>query len=282
VAAGDQPDNGVSRFDAYRRYADSALFLSGVFPAPPPRRKPARAARAPHAAPVPSIDGAYYVSTGKAMYRMAAGEREAGAKSQPETLTRLAEFFEVYASALAEMSERYILGADRTLIADKMLDAFNAYRRSGDAQRLDGMRRYAEILHVDPRRFRQPTSPLRRRVCDLPGAGRSLALRQITASPHRTQPRPLPSGRFGMARHTQPDGSRRRPINRTTSGALYDDAPATWSCRSCRDCPRGQKSSPSAAPRSPSASARPRESIGCSVTSSTTRMPTAILRSCRR
>lgn len=153
VTAGDQPDDGASRFDAYRRYADSALFLSGVFPPSPRRRKPARSARASHTAPVPSIDGAYYVSTGKAMYRMAAGEREAGAKSQPETLTRLAEFFEVYASALAEMSERYILGADRALIADKMLDAFNAYRRSGDAQRLDSMRRYAEILHVDPRRF---------------------------------------------------------------------------------------------------------------------------------
>ena len=151
--AGDHPDNGVSRFDAYRRYADSALFLSGVFPASPRRRKAARTAPAPHTAPVPSIDGAYYVSTGKAMYRMAAGEREAGANSQPETLTRLAEFFEVYASALAEMSERYIMGADRALIADKMLDAFNAYRRTGDAQRLDGMRRYAEILHVDPRRF---------------------------------------------------------------------------------------------------------------------------------
>jgi hypothetical protein len=58
------------RFEAYRRYGDSALFLSGVFRASLARRTrrgdgPLRGTR------TPSVDASYYVSTGRTMYRMA-------------------------------------------------------------------------------------------------------------------------------------------------------------------------------------------------------------------
>ena len=51
------------------------------------------------------------------------------------------------------MSERYILGFDLDLIADKMLDNFNRYRETGDEHALDNARRYASILRLDRARF---------------------------------------------------------------------------------------------------------------------------------
>lgn len=139
------------RFEAYRAYADSALFLSGVF-APAARRRrqgvhgPLRGARA-------GIDQQYYVTTGKAMYRMAARQREAERTSQRDTLARLAECFEVYADALNEMSERYIRGFDLALLTDKMLDSYNRHRALGDAAAAADARRYASVLQVDRSRF---------------------------------------------------------------------------------------------------------------------------------
>lgn len=35
------------------------------------------------------------------------------------------------------------------LIADKMLDSFNRFRRTGDDRHLENARKYAAILHVD-------------------------------------------------------------------------------------------------------------------------------------
>jgi hypothetical protein len=142
----------ADRFGAYRRYADTALFVSGVFPASTPAVRPRehgkmlqRRAR--------GIDGAYYVSTGKTMYRMAAHEDAAQRAKQRETLLKLAEYFEFYVDALNEMSARYILGFDLDLVADKMLDAFNRYRETGDEHALDNARRYASILRLDHARF---------------------------------------------------------------------------------------------------------------------------------
>jgi hypothetical protein len=149
----EKPPQGTGNvYEAYRRYADSALFIGGVFPPGPHaqprprsvlRRQPRRA----------GVDRGYYVSTGKAMYRMAARDGHAQCPHQPETLVRLADYFEVYLDALNEMSEHYILGFDMELIADKMLDAFNRYRASREPQHLTNARRYAAILHVDRQRF---------------------------------------------------------------------------------------------------------------------------------
>ncbi len=142
----------ADRFDAYRRYADTALFVSGVFPAQ------VAAPNAPHKGVMMQqrprgVDGAYYVSTGKTMYRMAAHEDAAERAQQRETLLKLAEYFELYVDALNEMSGRYILGFDLELMADKMLDNFNRYRETGDERALDNARRCASILRLDRSRF---------------------------------------------------------------------------------------------------------------------------------
>jgi hypothetical protein len=138
-------------FEAYRQYADGALFLAGVFPE---SLRPRRRAADTHLRrrDAPSVDRGYYVSTGKTMYRMAADRREAE-QPQRDTLAKLAEHFEVYADALNEMSARYIMGFDMELIGDKMLDAFNRYRETGDDGDLATARRYAALLRLDPSRF---------------------------------------------------------------------------------------------------------------------------------
>ena len=56
------------------------------------------------------------------------------------------------------MSERYIMGFDTQLIADKMLDNFNRYRETRDEHHLTSVRRYASILRVDGDAFPPPAS----------------------------------------------------------------------------------------------------------------------------
>jgi len=139
-------------FEAYRKYADTALFVTGVFPESLSKRRPSsrtplrrRAAR--------TVDAGYYVTTGKTMYRMAARHELAEHTEQRELLDRLADYFEVYMDALNEMSDRYIMGFDMELIADKMLDSINRYRHTGEARYIENARRYAAILRVDQQRF---------------------------------------------------------------------------------------------------------------------------------
>lgn len=142
------------RFEAYRRYADSALFLTGVFRASVerPRRRSQRGPLATNRR-ASAVDASYYVSTGKTMYRMASQQSPAAETQQRETLERLAQFFEVYVEALNEMSARYILGFDLNLLADKMLDSINTYRISKDERALTAARRYAAILQLDADRY---------------------------------------------------------------------------------------------------------------------------------
>jgi hypothetical protein len=117
------------RYETYRAYGDSALFLTGVFPSSlRPRRSRAAMMRA---RPASGVDHEYYVTTGKAMYRMAS-EQRSGEQRQRMTLARLSEGFELYADALNEISDRYITGLDRELIADRMLDSMNRARETGD------------------------------------------------------------------------------------------------------------------------------------------------------
>ncbi|MEX2246357.1 MAG: hypothetical protein WEC75_06690 [Dehalococcoidia bacterium] len=139
-------------FEAYRKYGDNALFVTGMFPQSVGRRRPSgRSALRRRAAR--GVDAGYYVTTGKAMYRMAARHELAEDTEQRGTLEKLSEYFEVYMDALNEMSERYIMGFDMELIADKMLDNFNRYRASGEERYLTNARRYAAILHLAPERF---------------------------------------------------------------------------------------------------------------------------------
>ena len=145
-------DRFENRFEAYRSYGDNALFVSGVFPASLKPRRSSR--RSPmRRTPARTVDGEYYVTTGKTMYRMAANDSGAPATREPETLLKLAEHFEIYVDALNEMSERYIVGFDMDLIADKMLDNFNRYRETGEERSLDQARRYASLLRIDGQRF---------------------------------------------------------------------------------------------------------------------------------
>jgi hypothetical protein len=133
-------------FEAYRKYADNSLFVAGVFPRALRRRRG-------RAGPVPSIDRSYYVTTGKRCYRLAARHELAELTQQRAPLEKLAAYFEVYMEALNELSERYIMGFDLHLIADKMLDNFNRYRQTGEERFLQNARRYAAILKLDPDAF---------------------------------------------------------------------------------------------------------------------------------
>ena len=131
-------------FEAFRKYADRSLFLTGVFPEVLRKR-----ARSGWANSVSIVDCAYYVSTGKRFYRMAA-EHDLADTDQRDTLTKLSSHFEVYLDALNEISERYIMGFDMKLIADKMLDSINTYRETGEERHLLNAGRYAAILKVHP------------------------------------------------------------------------------------------------------------------------------------
>jgi hypothetical protein len=62
------------------------------------------------------------------MYLRAAEHHHRECPHEPRTLALLGDNFELYADALQEMSERYILGFDFGLMADKMLDAMNTGR----------------------------------------------------------------------------------------------------------------------------------------------------------
>lgn len=137
-------------FELYRRFADNSLFLTGVFPLsfPPGRRGGHRLPR-----PIPRIDISYYVSTGKTCYRLASEHDLAEFTHQRETLEKLSDYFELYKEALNEISERYILGFDMNLIADKMLDNFNIYRRTGEEKYLNNARKYAALLKVNESSF---------------------------------------------------------------------------------------------------------------------------------
>lgn len=136
-------------FEVSRKLGDNALFVTGMFPGAVGRRLPRWRRREPR----PRFERGYFMDLGRRYYRLAAGQELAEVVGQRETLQKLAGYFEVYAGALNEMSERYIMGFDMGIIADKMLDSFNRYRRTGDRQYLETAQKYAALLRVDRRRF---------------------------------------------------------------------------------------------------------------------------------
>jgi hypothetical protein len=153
-------------FEASRQLGDNSLFVTGMFPDVRPRRRwGGRRRRGPSQF---RFDRAYYVELGRRYYRVAAAEPLAEFVGQREVLRKLADYFTQYQEALSEVSQRYVLGFDMDLMANKMLDAFNAYRRSGDPVHLDSARRYAALLKVDGRSF---PGLFRRRPPPVLGAG---------------------------------------------------------------------------------------------------------------
>ena len=131
-------------FEATRHLADNALFITGIFPSSRPWRRGRRRWASPR------FDRAQFMELGQRYYRVAAGEQLAEVVGQRPVLLRLATRFPFYVAGLNELSQRYVLGFDMNVVADKMLDAWNLYRRTGEQRYLDQATRYASILKVDP------------------------------------------------------------------------------------------------------------------------------------
>jgi hypothetical protein len=134
-------------FEAYRRLGDNSLFLTGVFPHSLTRRWGRRSFSPP------VVNRSFYVRMGKDYYARAAEHELAEVTGQGPTLARLSRHFDVYVDVLNEIAERYVLGFDIELLADKMLDNFNLYRRTGETAYLENARKYAALLQVDRRAF---------------------------------------------------------------------------------------------------------------------------------
>lgn len=135
-------------FEAYRKLGDTSLFLTGLFPRALGRRHPGRRRQE-----WLRLDPARYVELGQRYYELAARHEFAQWTGQGPVLAKLSHYFQIYREALNEASERYILGFDMNIIADKMLDQFNLYRRTGQQRHLENARKYAAILRVNSAQF---------------------------------------------------------------------------------------------------------------------------------
>jgi hypothetical protein len=130
-------------FETSRHMADNALFVTGVFPSSQNRRRSRGGLRPPR------IDRAYFIELGRRYYRVAAEEQLAEVVGQRHVLAKLSDHFTFYMEALNEVSSRFLLGFDMETVANKMLDAFNRYRQTGDPEQLENAKKYAALLKVD-------------------------------------------------------------------------------------------------------------------------------------
>lgn len=137
-------------FEAYRKVGDNALFITGMFPRSLERRRTWALRRRRTLTTTPYVDRAHYTDLGKRHYQLASNHELAYWTGQHRVLAKLADHFEIYREALNELSERYVLGFDLNIIADKMLDYLNLYRRTGDEHHLETARKYAALLAIDP------------------------------------------------------------------------------------------------------------------------------------
>ena len=128
-------------FEASRQMADNALFVTGIFPTAGRRR---RGWGRP-----PRFDREHFIDLGQRYYEVAAAEDLAEVVGQRLVLQKLSSGFRFYVETLNEVSQRYILGFDMELMSNKMLDAYNAYRRTGDQAYLDSASKYAALLKID-------------------------------------------------------------------------------------------------------------------------------------
>jgi hypothetical protein len=132
-------------FEFHRKLGDNALFLTGLFPAAIGRRSRQRR----WFSASPRLDRAHYVAFGQRNYQAAAQHELADWTGQRTILSRLSDHFETYMDALNEMAENYVMGFDMRLIADKMLDSINRYRRTSDQKHLEDASKYAALLKID-------------------------------------------------------------------------------------------------------------------------------------
>lgn len=133
-----------SPFEACKKYGDNALFITGVYPRSIGRKR--AAGRMGGAA---GVDVGHFVTLGKRYYEMAARNDTGQGAHLRGTLERLSRFFDVYVEALNEMSDRYVMGIDMHVIADKMLDAFNRYKETRANSDLEAARKYASLLRLE-------------------------------------------------------------------------------------------------------------------------------------
>jgi hypothetical protein len=145
-------------FEASRQMADNALFVTGIFPAAGRRR---RGWGRP-----PRFDREHFIDMGSRYYQVAAEEELAQVVGQRDVLIKLSQGFRFYVDALNEVSQRYVLGFDMELISNKMLDAFNNYRHTGDQAYMALASKYAALLKID-RSFGAVRRP-RGRILNIP------------------------------------------------------------------------------------------------------------------
>ncbi len=162
----EEAEHGATReaqnlFEANRNIADSTLFLIGIFPASlTGRRSRWQRRRNPTMQVVPKLDISYYTRLGRSHYALASEHELARWTGQDRVLSRLSNNFGIYAEVLSEVAQTFIHGMDVQRVTNLMLDSYNAWRRTGDPQRMEELRKYAALLALDPRRA---FSRLRRR-----------------------------------------------------------------------------------------------------------------------
>lgn len=162
----EEAEHGAARevqnlFEANRNIADSTLFLIGIFPASlTGRRSRWRRRRNPAMQAIPRLDISYYTRLGRSHYALASEHELARWTGLDGVLSRLSNNFDIYAEVLAEVAQTFIHGVDVQRVTNLMLDSYNAWRRTGDPQRMEELRKYAALLALDPRRA---FSRLRRR-----------------------------------------------------------------------------------------------------------------------
>ena len=172
----EEAEHGAAReaqnlFEANRNIADSTLFLIGIFPASlTGRRSRWRRRRSPAMQAIPRLDISYYTRLGRSHYALASEHELARWTGLDSVLSRLSNNFDIYAEVLSEVAQTFIHGVDVQRVTNLMLDSYNAWRRTGDPQRMEELRKYAALLALDPRRA---FSRLRRRqryvLLDQPG-----------------------------------------------------------------------------------------------------------------
>lgn len=162
----EEAEHGAAReaqnlFEANRNIADSTLFLIGIFPASlTGRRSRWRRRRNPAMQAIPRLDISYYTRLGRSHYALASEHELARWTGLDGVLSRLSNNFDIYAEVLAEVAQTFIHGVDVQRVTNLMLDSYNAWRRTGDPQRMEELRKYAALLALDPQRA---FSRLRRR-----------------------------------------------------------------------------------------------------------------------
>ncbi len=151
-------------FEANRNIADSTLFLISVFPASlTGSRSKWRRWKRTAANAIPRLDMGHYMRLGRGHYAVAAEHELARLTGLDRVLSRLSSNFDLYASVLSEVAHTFIHGVDVQRVTNLMLDCYNQWRRTGDPERMEELRKYAALLALDPNRAFSRLSRARKR-----------------------------------------------------------------------------------------------------------------------